>query len=73
MAKNHPFLNRPILSGIASVFSLPGNYFSDFAFEQDDSKALASDWVIVGHDLNKALESFKEHQSNRQLELKFDE
>jgi|GEM_PF-1971961 len=73
MTKKYPCLNHSILSGIASTFNLQGNYFSNFEFETDDSKALASDWIIVGHDLNQAMESFKENHNKRQLELKFDE
>ena len=43
-------LDKPILSGVGSLFNVAGNYYSfrKYLANNDDSKAMASDWEKVG-------------------------
>ena len=46
---------RPsILSGVGSIFNLPGNYFEFKYFQSGDEadrKAIENDWGVVGNDI----------------------
>lgn len=50
----------PFLSGIGSAMNIPGNYFSfsKSILENNDSKAMASDWKAVGLSFLDAFSKF---------------
>ena len=53
-------LKKSFLSGIASIINVAGNHyrFDTYKTQNNDEKALASDWNNVGDSLYKALLSF---------------
>lgn len=70
------FSRTGFLTGAGSVFNLAGNYFgynySDSPFEAD-AKALASDWAVVGQDMQDAMTAFDESVKSEQMkQLTFD-
>jgi hypothetical protein len=55
------FVNPSFTMGLGSILNIEGNYFhfnySENA-EQADTKALESDWGMVGQDIEYAIEEF---------------
>lgn len=72
------FAQAGFLIGAGSVFNLAGNYFPfeySASGEQADTKALASDWNMVGLDLEQALLSYEtqlQRENSKQLAFDFD-
>lgn len=72
------FSRTSFLVGAGSVFNLAGNYFS-FGYatsgSEADTKALASDWNVVGLDLENALINYDaqlQRENAKQLSFDFD-
>jgi len=63
-----------ILVGIGSVFNLAGDYFM-FNFSKTgfdaDKKAIASDWGMVGNDIESSMFQLTSTIDENQLELDF--
>ena len=56
------FSDRNFLTGMGSVFNLGGNYYEfnvSESPEEADSRAIASDWGVVGQDLRVAIAQYK--------------
>jgi len=57
---NHLFPRTGFLTGMGSVLNISGNYF-DFNYSKDEHKAdaaaIASDWGMIGQDLQSVLDS----------------
>lgn len=56
--KTNILFSRPtIIDGVASIFNISGNYF-EFNYsesaEEADSKAIESDWGVIGNDIIEA-------------------
>jgi hypothetical protein len=65
------FSRMGLMSGIASTFNLPGNFYSfnrSATPEEADTRAIFSDWSMVGEDLWSSIERFQA-DSKKQLEL----
>ena len=62
--------------GIGSIFNLAGNYYtfnySDTGLEAD-MKALASDWFVIGQDIEDAINGIESKTNKNQLELELNE
>lgn len=56
---------RPFLSGIASLFSLPGSYsryYTDQILSRSNADAIRADWEAVGENLWWALGQYEERE-----------
>ena len=52
------FPKANFISGMGSVFNLPGNYYNfDYSEtpEEADSKAVGNDWGVIGDDLSEVM------------------
>lgn len=73
------FSRMGFLTGAGSVFNLAGNYYTFNSAESPeaaDRRALASDWNVVGQDLDFAITTFGNgiaRQQQKQLTFEFDE
>jgi len=60
------FPSSDFITGLASVFNLPGNFY-DFNTSQSaheaDNKALQNDWMMVGQDILDARDKFEEENN----------
>jgi len=57
------FATPNFLMGAGSIFNIAGNYYefnSSSTGELADSKALECDWLMVGQDMNEALDKYQE-------------
>ena len=62
------------LTGAGSIFALFGNYYDHHAWvdkPQSDAVAILHDWIMVGTDIQQAIEQFKTETEAKQLELPF--
>jgi len=72
------FAQTGLLIGAGSVFNLGGNYFSfgsSASGPEADAKAIASDWSMVGVDLEQALQAYDaqlQREKSKQLAFDFD-
>ena len=77
-SRNFLFAQAGFLIGAGSVFNIGGNYFSfgsSASGPEADAKALASDWTMVGVDLEQALQTYDaqlQRESSKQLAFDFD-
>ena len=65
------FASSSLLVGMGSIFNVPGNYFEYNYSKSDDeadTKAIESDWGMIGQDIIESASS----NSTKQLQFSFD-
>lgn len=60
------FPKQDFMMGLGSVFSISGNYYKYNYSSNPDSKAIESDWGVVGQDLKSVINQ-EEQNKNRKL------